>query len=70
MLSQVKHKSQFFFTVKLGDVTLYQQQRLMISPSGKWLFFDWVQLININPEQLLGFMDLITSMWFTAPAKG
>lgn len=37
---------------------------------GSYCSFDWGQLISINPEQLLDFMDLSVMRLHTAPAKG
>lgn len=61
----------FLLFIKLCDMTLMstiEVDDLIFLES--YCSFDWGQLISINPEQLLGFMDLSVICGCTAPAKG
>jgi len=46
--------------IKADDLTILES----------YCSFGWGQLISINPEQLLDFMDLSIIWGCTAPAKG
>lgn len=61
----------FLLFAKLCDVTLMSTIEADDLTFGEsCCSFDWGQLISINPEQLLGFMDLSIVCGCTAPAKG